>query len=112
MIVSELNTISGKWESLEKQLGLDEVASYTRPSYPDPADCLRGLISQWLQDDHLNTWSHLVHAVSSPDVGKAELGDHLKQKYIPGELFDIFTIARKSVYVTELCWSNYSLFWM
>ena len=85
--------MSGKWESLEKQLGVDEFESYTRPSYPDPADCLRGLISQWLQDEHLNTWSHLVHALNSPDVGEAQLGSHLKQKYIPGELSDIFTVA-------------------
>ena len=94
MVVNELATVSGKWESLEKQLEMDRrFPHYTRPSYPDPADCLRGLISQWLQYDHLNTWSHLVHALKSPDIGEAQLGDHLKQKYIPGELSDIFTIA-------------------
>ena len=85
--------MSGKWESLEKQLGVDWFASYTRPSYPDPADCLRGLISQWLRISRLKTWSHLVHALNSPDIGEAQLGDHLKQKYIPGELSDIFTVA-------------------
>ena len=94
MVINELTTISGKWESLEKQLGMDQpFRTYTRPSYPDPADSLRGLISQWLQDEHLNTWSHLVHALKSPDIGEAQLGNHLKQKYIPGELSDIFSIA-------------------
>ena len=93
VVVNELTTMSGKWERLEKQLGVDEFVLYTRPSYPDPADCLRGLISQWLQDYHLNTWSHLVHAVKSPDVGEAQLGDHLKHNYIPGELSDVLTIA-------------------
>ena len=34
-----------------------------------------------------------MHAVNSPDVGEAQLGDHLKQKYIPSELSDILTVA-------------------
>ena len=94
MVVNELNTVSGNWKSLEKQLGMDLWSlTYTRPSYSDPAHCLRGLINQWLRDEHLNTWSHLVHALKSSEVGEAQLGDHLKQKYIPGELCDIFTIA-------------------
>jgi len=99
-VVNELKSVSGKWESLEKQLGMDKLGYYTRPSYPNPADCLRGLISQWLQHDHLDTWSHLVHALNSPAIGEPQLGDHLKQKYITGELSDIFTIA--SVVCTQI----------
>ena len=30
-----------------------------------------------------------MHALNSPVICEAQLGDHLKQKYIPGELSDI-----------------------
>ena len=94
VVVNELATITGKCESLGKQLGMrDRQLHVIRTQYSNPADCLRGLISQWLQYNHLHTWSHLVHALKSPNSGEAQLGDYLKQKYIPGELSDILLPA-------------------
>ena len=96
--------MSGKWESLGKQFGipshyLDDI----RTQYPNPADGMKELIKVWLQQDYhksvgysfrgLLTWSHVVLALKSPEVGESQLGEHLKQKYLPGELFDTFTIA-------------------
>ena len=39
------------------------------------------------------TWSHVVAAQKSLKLGERQLGEHLKQKYLPGEIFDTFTIA-------------------
>ena len=87
MVVNELNTVSGKWENLGKELGisfwtLEEI----RTKCSNPADCLKALIRHWLQKDRLLTWSDLVHALKSPTIGESDLGDHLKEKYLPGEL--------------------------
>ena len=92
--------MSGKWERLGRQFGvpsgyLDEI----RTQYPNPVDGMKELIKLWLQQNYhlglkgLITWSHVVLALKSPGVGESQLGEHLKQKYLPGELFDTFTIA-------------------
>lgn len=69
-----------------------------RTQYSKPADSMRELIKQWLKQDYrggkgLYTWNYIVLALKSPNVGESQLGDHLKQKYLPGELSDTFTIA-------------------
>ena len=100
MIVNELSTVSVKWENFGEELGMDEddlAAIHTQ--YSEPADSMRELIKQWLKQDYryrfrsLTTWNHIVLALMSPNVGESQLGDHLKQKYLPGELLDTFTIA-------------------
>ena len=78
--------MSGKWESLGEQLGMtDEELDGIRTEYSNPDDRLKALIRQWLQEAHLNTWSHLVHALKNPTIGESDLGDRLKEKYLPGE---------------------------
>ena len=65
--------------------------------YPNPAE----LIKVWLQQDYhecslgkdLKTWSHVVLALKSLEVGESQLEEHLNQKYLPGELFSTFTTA-------------------
>jgi len=102
VVVNELATMSGKWESLGEQFGipssyLDDI----RTQYSNPADGMKVLIKMWLQQDYheyswhrgLLTWSHVVLALKSPEVGESQLGEHLKQKYLPGELFGTFTTA-------------------
>ena len=94
--------MSGKWESLGEQFGipsdyLDDICTW----YSNPADGMKEVIEVWLQQNYhwfswqkgLLTWSHVVLALKSPEVGESQLGEHLKQKYLPGELFDTFTIA-------------------
>ena len=102
MVVNELATMSGKWESLGKEFGMPRhILNHIRTRYSNPADGMKELIKVWLQQDYhipssfrgLLTWSHVVLALKSPEVGESQLGEHLKQKYLPGELFDTFTIA-------------------
>ena len=92
--------MSGKWESLGKQFGIpSDCLVGIRTQYPNPADGMKELIKVWLQQEHcsrwkgLTTWSHIVHALKNPKLGESQLGEQLKQKYLPGELLDTFTIA-------------------
>ena len=84
-MVNELSNVSIRWESLGKQLGMGDSLEDIRTQYFDHADCLREVLRRWLLQG-LHTWSHVVHALKNPTVGESELGDHLKEKYLPGEL--------------------------
>jgi len=89
--------MSGKWESLGHQFGIaSHILHGIHTRYPNPADGMKELIKVWLHGysfQGLLTWNHVVLALKSPEVGESQLGEHLKQKYLPGELFDTFTIA-------------------
>ena len=93
--------MSGKWESLGEQFGVPRhILDHIRTQYPNLADGMKELIKLWLQQDYhgfslrgLLTWSHVVLTLKSHEVGESQLGEHLKQKYLPGELFDTFIIA-------------------
>ena len=99
--MNELSTVSAKWEKLGEQLGVEHrYLAAIRTQYSEPADGMRELIKQWLKQDYhkynlkgLTSWNHIVLALKSPNVGESQLGDHLKQKYLPGELLDTFTTA-------------------
>jgi len=84
--------VSAKWENLGQQLGMDYYLDDIRTRYSDPADCLGELIRRWLQRPYLHTWSHVYLALKNPSVGETKQGDHLKEKYLPGELAHTFTI--------------------
>ena len=98
--MNELSTVSAKWEKLGEQLGMeDDDLEEIRTQYSEPADGMRELVKQWLEQDYrfgglksFTTWNHIVFALKSPNVGESQLGDNLKQKYLPGESFDTFTI--------------------
>jgi len=87
---------------------VEELEQYTQNilpgihiRYPNPADGTEELIKVWLQQDYheyswgkgLKTWTHVVLALKSPEVGESQLEEHLSQKYHPSEFFDTFTIA-------------------
>ena len=99
MVVNELTTISRKWEILGQQLQIPiRILGDIRTQYSDPADGMKELIKVWLKKKYrsfigLTTWGHVVAALKSPMLGESQLGECLKQKYLPGELFDTFTIA-------------------
>ena len=87
MVVEELSTVCVKWQNFGKQLGMDNLENICT-KYSDPVDCLRELIKEWLQRErHLKTWSHIVVALKNPDDGETELGDYLRKKHFPGELY-------------------------
>ena len=97
--MNELHTVSAKWEKLGEKLGVDDDdLEEIRTQYSEPADGMRELIKQWLKQDYryglksFTTWNHIVFALKSPNVGESQLGDHLKQKHLPGELFYTLTI--------------------
>ena len=91
--MNELSTVSAKWEKLGKQLGMQHHhLKDIRTRYSEPADGMRELIKQWLKQVYqpfgrkgFTTWNHIVLALKSPNVGESQLGDHLKQKHLPGE---------------------------
>ena len=97
--MNELSTVSAKWEKLGEQLGVPHYhLEDIRTQYSEPADSMRELVKQWLKQDYreglegFTTWNHIVLALKNPNVGESQLGDDLKQKYLPGELFYTFTI--------------------
>ena len=105
--MNELSTVSEKWERLWEQLGVPHYRlAAIRTQYSEPANSMRELIKQWLKQDYnigyniLTTWNHIVLALKSPHVGESQLGDHLKQKYLPGELFP-HILPILGIYVTK-----------
>ena len=99
--MNELSTVSAKWEKLGEQLGMKHHhLEDIRTQSSEPADGMRELIKKWLKQDYhmfcnnksFTTWNHIVFALKNPNVGESQLGDHMKQKYLPGELFYTFTI--------------------
>ena len=74
--------MSAKWGKLREEFGLNfrVTESYIRSVHP--ADGLKEILRCWLQQDKLKTWSHIVLALKS--LGESRLGDHLKEKYLPG----------------------------
>ena len=99
VVVNELTAISRKWERLGRQLQIpNRILGDICTQYSDPADGMKELIKVWLKKKYrsfigLTTWGHVVAALKSPMLGESQLGECLKQKYLPGELFDTFTIA-------------------
>ena len=85
--------MSAKWENLGQQLGMDYYLDDIRTKFSNPADCLTELIRQWLQRPYLHTWNHVYLALKKPSIGQKQQGDDLKEKYLPGELVNTFTIA-------------------
>ena len=71
-----------KWGLIGRELGerVDDIM------YPDSTDCLREVVRRRLENLYVfsTTWGHIIVAVRK--AGEPHLADHLKAKYIPGEL--------------------------
>ena len=88
VVVSELSTMSIKWKNLGHQLGIrDFILNDIQSPYKEPVNCLRMMITQWLQQVNLKTWNHIVLALKSSNIAESQLGDYLKEIYVSGELF-------------------------
>ena len=104
MVVNELAAMSGKWESLGQRFGIpSDYLDDIRTQYSNPDNGMKEMIRLWLQQDYhwgkgLTTWSHVVLALKSPEVGESQLGEHLKQKYLSGELFDTIACFGSTIY--------------
>ena len=76
--MEELRGVEEKWRLIGRKLGrrVDDIR------YPDPTDCLREVVRRRLQ--LYTNWLHIIIAVRK--AGESQVADHLKAKYIPGEL--------------------------
>ena len=92
MIVNELSTVSAKWRNLGIELGL-----VPHPHSLHPPASLEEFLRYWLRLDRLKTWSHIVLALKSLRMGESRLGDHLKEKYLPGEALINIILQRSTV---------------
>ena len=86
-LVEEMSAINAKWESIGHALFIQAHHVYLtdiRTSYSSiPHDCLREMLRKWLQEYPAN-WGHIIVALRK--VKEFGLANHLKAKYIPGEL--------------------------
>ena len=79
VIVNELSTVSAKWRNFGIELGLPP-----HPCSLHPPASLEEFLRYWLRLNRPKTWSHIVLALKSPRMGESQLGDNLRQKYLPG----------------------------
>ena len=93
VIANELSNMNMKWKKLGQELGIrGDILNEIQTQYREPVNCLRMMITQWLQQENLKTWNHIVLALKSSNIAELQLGDYLKEillkgKYFPGELF-------------------------
>ena len=78
--MEELRGVEEKWRLIGRELHMrvDDIM------YPDPTDCLREVVRRRLQAYITPTWKHIMVALRN--TGEPHAADHLKAKYIPGEL--------------------------
>ena len=79
--MEELRGVEEKWRLIGRELGLLRVDDIR---YPDSTDCLREVVRRWLQGYTTTTWERIIIALRKAE--EAQVADHLKAKYIPGEL--------------------------
>ena len=90
LVMEELRGLEEKWKLIAKELRksipggmrVDDI------KYSDTIDCLRYILRKWLESPYytgkLPSWKIIIDALRS--AGKSQVADHLKAKYIPGEL--------------------------
>ena len=86
--MEELREVQGKWRLIGRELGVmvDDIM------YHDPTDSLKEMLSRWLNRKAAPgfvfvgaaTWGHIIVALR--EANEPQAADHLKAKYIPGEL--------------------------
>ena len=81
--MDELRGVEEKWRLIGRELDIFGVMGVDKITYPDLTDCLREVVRRRLQR-YTTTWGNIIVALRK--AGEAHLADHLKAKYIPGEL--------------------------
>ena len=77
--MEELRGVEKKWGLIGRALigvRVDEIM------YPDSTDCLKEVIRRRLQ--YVTSWVNIIDALRRAE--EPQVADHLKAKYIPGEL--------------------------
>ena len=78
LVVEELRGVEEKWRLIGRELRV----TVEDIRYPDSTDCLREVVRRKLQ--YVSSWENIIEALRS--AGEPQVADHLKAKYIPGEL--------------------------
>ena len=87
LVIEELRGVEQKWESIGREVFTSAHYGYPtdiHTSHSTSHDCMREVLRKRLQDPLYTTWGHIIVAVRK--AGELHLADHLKAKYIPGEL--------------------------
>ena len=87
LVVEELRGVEEKWESIGREVFISALNDYPtdiRTSHSTSHDCMREVLRKRLQDLNYTTWVDIIDALRK--AGEPHLADHLKAKYIPGEL--------------------------
>ena len=79
--MEELRGVEEKWRFIGRELGVRKVDDIR---YRDPTDCLRKVVRRKLEYILATTWGDIINALRK--AGEPQVADHLKAKYIPGEL--------------------------
>ena len=91
--MEELRGVEEKWRLIGRELRISQrYLTEIHTTYFPTENCLRETISRWLQGryDHgsfifrTNTWKDIIAALNR--ANEPQVADHLKAKYIPGEL--------------------------
>ena len=87
VLVQELSAAQQKWEDIGRELGVKpDTLSKIRAIYSDSGDCLRLMLSKWLERYYI-TWKGIVTILGTPDVGEYQLADQLEAKYCLSGMF-------------------------
>lgn len=83
-----MSGVSEKWESIGQNIFYSEDRKYLTDictSYSTSHDCLREMLITWLRISYyFHNWGPII--VGLRKAGQLQLADHLKAKYIAGEL--------------------------
>ena len=84
-LVEEMSSVSEKWETIGRELTSDlKHLTDIRILYSTSHDCMREMLRKRLQVYFTTTWGRIIVALRK--AGESQQADHLKAKYIPGEL--------------------------
>ena len=91
--MEELRGVEEKWRLIGRELAISQrYLTEIHTTYSLTENCLRETISRWLQGLYkhasitvrINTWKDIIVALRK--ANEPQVADHLKAKYIPGEL--------------------------
>ena len=89
-LVEEMSAISVKWESMGKELGIEQhYLTDIFTTYNSSHECLWEMLRGWLEGNFADIyyfpgWGDIIGALEN--MGESQLANHLKVKYIPGGL--------------------------
>ena len=82
-LIVQLYPLSEKWIKLACQLGISEKVvgevAEEHSNYPDR--CLVNILEEWLSQGNGVSWSTVIDALKSSELGEDALANHIQQEY-------------------------------